>query len=274
VESPDADGALSAMRQAEAGERQAEASLAKVEMDHRRASELYEHRAIAQKDLLSAQNDLAQAQATLEVARAAREQARRRLEMLGLTPGGGRQPILVRSPIGGKVLEISVAPGEYRNDTSTPLMTIADLGTVWITSDVPESSIRLIRVGEKVAIALVAFPDEVFWGRVARIGDVLDPQTRTVKVHVEIANPLGRFRPEMFGSVRHAGAARPVPVVPLGAVVHEFGQSIVFVEEGRGRFVRREVALGPRMGEVAAVLKGLAPGDRVVVDGAVLLKGQ
>ena len=211
--------------------------------------------------------------AALETSRAALHQAKRKLELLDLKlSSNSRQVIQVRAPISGKVLEINVAPGEYRNDTGTPLMTIADLSRVWIASDVPESAIRLIHVGERVTITMVAYPGEEFEGRVARIADVLDPQTRTVKVFVDMANPRGRFRPEMFATIRHAGDSRPTPVLPVAAVVQEYGHPIVFLERTPGHFVRREVVLGPRTGDVMPVVSGLQAGERVVVDGGVLLK--
>jgi cobalt-zinc-cadmium efflux system membrane fusion protein len=153
-------------------------------------------------------------------------------------------------------------------------MTIADLSTVWMSSDLPEPFIRFIHIGEDVEITLVAFPGEVIRGRVTRIADMLDPQTRTLKVHAEIPNPSGRFRPEMFGSIRHSGSVRSLPVVPLAAVVQEYGRSVVFVERGPGRFERRQITSGPRSGNVVAVLDGLKVDERVVVDGAMLLKGQ
>jgi membrane fusion protein, heavy metal efflux system len=187
----------------------------------------------------------------------------------------------VRAPISGKVLEINVTRGEFRgavashSDTTTaPLMTIADLSTVWMFSDVPEPYIRFIRVGEPVEITLVAFPGEVVLGHVAQIADTLDPQTRTLRVHVELPNPGGRFRPEMFGSIRHTGAVRLLPVVPVAAVVQEYGVTVVFVELTPGRFERREITLGPRTGGVVAALTGLKVDERVVVAGAMLLKGQ
>jgi membrane fusion protein, heavy metal efflux system len=281
LDSPDADAAVSASLQAEAAERQARSALSKAETDYQRTKDLYEHKAAAEKDFLGAQNDVAQAKGNVETTRAASEQARRKLELLGLKPGEFRQPTLVRAPISGKVLEVNVTIGEYRgavashSDTTTaPLMTIADLSTVWMSSDVPEPAIRFVRVGEGVEISLVAFPGEVFRGRVARIADSLDPQTRTLKVHVELPNPKERFRPEMFGSIRHAGAARSVPAVPLAAIVQEYGRSVVFVERGPGRFERRMITTGPHSGDVVAVLSGLQADERVVVDGAILLKGQ
>src|SRR4029077_13204252 len=144
--------------------------------------------AVAKKDALSAESALAQAKAALEQAQAAREQALRRVTGLGLTPGDFPQEVVLRSPLAGKVLELSVVPGEFRNDTSASLMTIADLSTVWVTSQVPESSIRLVQVGERIQISLVAYPGETSYGRVSQIADTVDPQTRTVKVHAEMEN--------------------------------------------------------------------------------------
>lgn len=272
VESPEADSAIAGYRQAEASGRQASATLTKAQADLERARDLYGVRAIAEKDLLSAQNDLAQAQGAAEVAQAAREQAGRRLELFGLKSTDFKQRVLVRAPISGKVLEVNVAPGEYRTDTAAALMTVADLSAVWMASDVPESSVRLIRAGDGVTIGLLAYPGEMFTGRVARVADALDPQTRTLKVYVELPNPQGRLRPEMFGSVRHGGAPKKMAVLPPGAIVQEYGRSTVFAERAPGQYERRQVTVGPPVGERIPVLSGVQLGDRVVVDGAVLLK--
>ena len=272
VESPDADMAVSAWRQAEAAERQAEAALTKSEADYQRARDLLAHGAAAQKDVLAAQNDRAQAQAALDTARAGREQSRRKLELLGLQPTVFNQRVMVRAPTNGTVLEVGVAPGEYRNDTTALLMSIADLTRVWLNADVAEPAIGSIRAGDEVAITLVAFPGEVFAGKIARVADVLDPQTRTVKVYVELPNPGGRLRPDMFGTLRHVKARRETPVVPLAAVVQQYGRTVVFVEREPASFERREVVLGARVGDRVAVRQGVIAGERVIVDGAILLK--
>jgi len=280
MESPDGDAAVSADLQAQSTERQTRAALQKAEGDLRRATDLYEHKAVAEKDFLQAQNDVATARSGYEIAQAVREQTSRKLQLLELKPTEFHQAVQVRAPLTGQVLEVNVAPGEYRaaisfhTDTTAPLMTIADLSTVWVSSDVPEPFIPLIHLGEPVAITLVAFPDQILSGRVARIGDVLDAQTRTLKVHVELPNPVGRFRPEMYGSIRHSGPTRRTLVVPDTALLQEYGRSVVFVERGPGQFERREVTSGVRTGTVVAVSEGLAPDERVVVDGAILLKGQ
>jgi cobalt-zinc-cadmium efflux system membrane fusion protein len=280
MDSPDSDAAVSAYLQAQSTERQTRATFQKAETDFQRTTDLYEHKAVAEKDLLQAQNDLASAKSGYDIAQAVREQTWRKLQLLELKPSEFRQPVMVRAPLTGQVLEVNVAPGEYRGaisfhtDTTAPLMTIADLSTVWVSSDVPEPFIPLIHVGESVTITLVAFPDQTLTGRVARLGDVLDAQTRTLKVHVELPNPVGRFRPEMYGTIRHSGPSRPTLVVPAAALIQEYGRSVVFVERGPGRFERREVATGVRTGGLVSVSDGLAAEERVVVDGAILLKGQ
>jgi cobalt-zinc-cadmium efflux system membrane fusion protein len=273
VQSPDADAALSAYLSARAAETQAGVALTKAQADSEREADLYAHDAVAQKDVQAAVSALAQAQAAVEQARATREQALRRLTLLGLSTTAADQQVVVRAPLSGKVLDLSVVPGEFRNDTTTPVMTIADLSTVWVTSQVPETYIRFIHVGEPVAISLVAYPGETFRGRVSRVADTVDPQTRAVKVQAELDNRSGRLRPEMYGSIHHIQATANTPVVPAGAVVHSGEKTIVFVEVAAGRFEPREVAVGQRAGDVVRVIRGVVAGDKVVVDGAMLLQG-
>jgi membrane fusion protein, heavy metal efflux system len=274
LESPDVDAVESSYLQAGAALAQANANLAKAQADFDRASDLFEHNAVAKKDAINAENALAQAKAAVEQARASVEQYSRRLRMFGLEPGKFGQRVEVRSPLAGKVLELSVAGGEYRNDTNAPLMTIANLSSVWVSADVAESSIRLVQAGERVDITLAAYPGEVFRGRVTRIADTVDPQTRTIKVRAELDNPSGRFRPEMFGSIRHTESMRARPVAPVGAVIEDDGRSVVYVEKGPGRFQPTEIKVGKRTGDILPVLSGLKAGDRIVVDGAMLLKTQ
>jgi cobalt-zinc-cadmium efflux system membrane fusion protein len=273
IQSPDADAAMSAYLSARATQAQAEVALGKAQADADRASDLFEHNAVAKKDVQAAESALAQAKAALEQGRATQEQSLRRLTVLGLSPNGFDQQVVVRAPLSGKVLDLSVVPGEFRNDTTAPLMTIADLSTVWVASQVPESYIRFVQVGERVQISLVAFPGEMFEGRVSRIADTVDAQTRTVKVQAELDNSHGRLRPEMYGSIHHIESTKLTPVVPAGAVIQSGEHSMVFVENGTGRFERRPITIGPRAGDVVRVVSGLSQGDTVVVDGAMLLQG-
>ncbi|MCC6342599.1 MAG: efflux RND transporter periplasmic adaptor subunit [Bryobacterales bacterium] len=273
VESPDADAAMSAQLQASAAVTQAKANLLKSQADLDRIRDLYAHQAVAQKEVLNAENARTQSVTALEQAEAANQQALRRLDILGLKPGNFGQRVIVRAPIAGKVLEVNVAPGEFRNDTSQSLMTIADLRTVWVASDVPETSIRFIQVGERLEIELAAYPNEKFSARVKQIADVMDPQTRTVKVRAEMDNSSGRLRPEMFGSIRHVESVVPRPVVPSAAVIQGDGENVVYVQLSPGVFRMTPIRVGNPVDGNLPVLEGLRPGQTVVVDGVMLLKG-
>jgi len=271
LDSPDADSAVSGEQQAKAALVQAQAVLDKARTDAERTTDLFEHDAAAKKDKLAADNAVTQADAGVSQSRAALAQAERRLSVLGMTAGGANQHVTVRSPLAGKVLDLTIVPGEYRNDTSTPVMTIADLQTVWVSSQVPETSIRFIQPREPLEVRLAAYPADVFEARVQRIADTVDPQTRTVKVQAELTNSSGRLRPEMYGTIRHVESRAWTTVVPVGAVIDDNGQSVLFVQTARGQFERRIVQAGRRADAVIRIASGVKPGETVVVDGAVLL---
>ncbi|MBI4893891.1 MAG: efflux RND transporter periplasmic adaptor subunit [Acidobacteria bacterium] len=274
LESADVDAAVSVYQQAQATITQAKSALAKAQMDLDRSKDLFEHGAVPQKDVLNAQAVVVQAQASVEQAQAASEQSRRRLQILGVGTDAYGQKVTIHAPISGKLLEMSVVNGEFRNDLSAPLMTIADLSSVWVTSDVPETAIRFIRLGEPVNIELTAYPGETFRGRVTLIGDTVDPQTRTLKVRAELANPDGRLKPEMFGKIQLAEENEQKPTVPSAAIISADGQILVWREVGEGVFEKVTIRAGAQVGDRIAVLEGLKPEDRVVVDGVMLLSAR
>ena len=287
IESPDVNSATATFRQSEsavaqanAALSQANAALVKAQADYDRAADLFAHDSIARKEVINTDSALKQSKAAVDLAwagvehaEAARAQALKALGLLGIKPGDPKPQVVVRAPLAGKVLEIGIVAGEYRNDTTAPVLTIADLRAVWMTSDVPENSIRLISVGESVDITLDAYPDQTFSGRVARIADTLDPKTRTVKVMIELNNARGRLKPEMFGRIRHSEGVRETPALPSCAIVQDGGKNIIYVEQGKGRFEAREVVTGRRSGGLTPIVSGARPGERVVVDGVMLLRG-
>lgn len=273
IDSPEVGAAISSYRQAQARLGQARASLLKAESDHSRVQDLFAGRAVAQKEVVTAQTMLAEAKADVEQAQATSEEALKRLQIFDLKPGDSTQEITVRAPLPGKVLEIAVAAGEYRTDTSAPLVTIADLSNVFMAADVPESVIRLFTVGEAVSIRMAAYPQEEIPGKVIQIADTVDAATRTIRVRAMLPNPAGRFRPEMFGEIRHEENFQTVPIVPAGAVVQSDMRSIVYRERSPGVYEPVTVTFGKQKDGRVPVTAGLKAGDRVVVDGTMLLRG-
>ena len=232
--------------------------------------DLFAHEAASRIAMQQAQSDLAKARS-----RAARTEES--LRVLGLNPRddlaefNGRLPIT--APLTGIVIDRRVTAGQFVQSDGTPIMTIADLSTVWVVGDVFERDLQRVSPGQTASITTAAYPGETFHGRVNYISDSIDAATRTAKVRVSVANPGGRLKPEMFASVSlDLEAHNRVMLVPADAVFTEDGRAFVYTEVGSGTFARRAVDVAQSEGPLRRVLAGLRPGDRVVVDGALLLR--
>ena len=272
IESPAAAEAETTFLQSESGVRQSQIALTKAESDLARLTDLFQHDAVAKKEVLSAETTVGLSKAAVEQAQSAREQAKQKLELLGLTAGKVRQQITVTSPISGKVLEVSVVEGEFHNEINAPMLTVADLSRVWATSEVPESDIRHYKAGGGAAIELIAYPNQTFRATITRIADVVDKETRTVRVNAELDNSAGRLLPEMFGRLKYTGAVEPSPWIPDAAVIQIEGKDHVFVEISTGHFKLTPVTLGRRHDGGSSVASGVKAGDRIVTRGTVYVK--
>jgi cobalt-zinc-cadmium efflux system membrane fusion protein len=235
--------------------------------------DLFDHEAASKIALQQAQNDLAKARA-----RAAR--TGEALRVLGLTgrddlargnAGWGRVPIV--SPITGVVFERKITDGQFVQSDSTPILTIANLDAVWAIGDVFERDLRLVSKGQAATVTTAAYPGERFDGRVNHISEAIDPASRTAKVRVSVANPRERLKPEMFAAIElHLSEPARALAIPATALFTEEGHSYVYVEVGRARFARRAVDIANGDGPERRVLSGLHAGDRIVVEGALLLR--
>jgi len=219
----------------------------------------------AMKDLEAAQSGYNQAQAELDRA------LTRAQSLSNGAPKDSARGIRITAPVSGYVTALSAAPGTYVNDTTTPLMTVADLSSVWITANVPEADVGGIAKGQVVDATLSAYPDQAFHGQVSFVSQVLQADTRRDMVRAVFTNADGRLKPNMFAK---ASIAEPQPAqvfVPASALLMNNDDTTVFVEVSPWAFARRAVELGYEEGESVRVVKGLKAGDRVVVKGGVLL---
>jgi cobalt-zinc-cadmium efflux system membrane fusion protein len=162
-----------------------------------------------------------------------------------------------------------------RNDSGEALYTIADLSTMWVKAQVPESDIPFIRPGQEVEVKVGALPSRVFRARVTAIGAATDLATRRVVVRSEVPNPDGALKSEMFASFKIVtGVEEPSPAVPAEAVIREGDVAAVWVEEQPMLFRRRKVKLGIEQDGRVQIRDGLEAGDLVVVRGAIFVDNQ
>ncbi|WP_343638132.1 efflux RND transporter periplasmic adaptor subunit [Roseateles sp.] len=251
---------LSAAR-GEAAKARDAAAQARRDLDRQQL--LFDADIAARKDLEAAQ--LARSQADSDV-----RTTQAKLAQLGASDTTGRR-LVVRAPLAGRVIEMSAAQGGYWNDINAPLMTIADLSQVSLTAAVPEKDLAQVFVGQRARVRLNAYPDAPREGTVRYLGEVLDPDTRTVKVRLILDNADGRLRPGMFAKVLFAGPSHEAPVVPASALLQSGLFTRVFVERAPGRYAARDVTVGASLGDAVEIVSGLKPGERVVVREGVLL---
>ncbi len=271
LESPDADAAVSSVADAATALTQAQSAVVAARATAERLEVLFSKGSVAERQLTAARAAVAQAEASAEQAETALRRARRKIEILGLSKAKFGETIPVIAPIAGRLLELRTSPGEYRHDPATPIALIADLSLLWFSADVPERSIRLIRPGEPVQVELVAYPGDAFPAVIRQIADSVDPQTRMVRVRAELDNQSGRLRPEMMGQFRLIQSMQSSQSIPAIAVVDAAGQPSVWKQTGPRTFERVPVRVGKRYGDRVAIT-GLQPGDRIVAEGAALLR--
>ena len=222
----------------------------------------------------AALKDLQQAETDYVTAEVEYQRAAAHLKQIGVADPDAAdksQTVTVVSPMDGSVIDLQVAAGEYWNDPTVALMTIADLNTIWVTASVPEKDTSLVAKGQAVDVVFPAYPGEVFRGEVLFVSDVLDPDTRRTKVRIAFQNPDTRLRPGMFANVSFYAPVQSQPVVPASALVLKDDENQVFVETAPWTFEARDVDIGFQQGDQVVLTSGVKPGERVVVRGGVLL---
>jgi membrane fusion protein, heavy metal efflux system len=269
VSSPDFAAAVAGFRKAESAYRQ----LARVAaLDE----ELFKTDAIAHRDVEQAQTDTAAAAAD-------RDAALQQMRSLGVDnatiaaiqagkPVGPIQAI-IRSPIAGTVVEKLINPGQLLQAGTTPAFTVADVASMWVSANVFDTDLPFVRKGEHATITTDAgnFP---LPGTVDYVAELVDPNTKATAVRILVPNPNGVLKRDMFVRVQiQADAQQSGFLVPTSAVLRDDENlPFVFVALPTGGFNRRQVTLGPRVGDMYQVASGLTAGEKVVSEGALFLQ--
>jgi membrane fusion protein, heavy metal efflux system len=254
VRSDDISGGFDAYHKAVSDE-----LLAHKQLD--RAKLLYEHGAIAQGDLEVAQDNEDDAKTTLDT-------ATEHLHLLGSDPNDPKGIVDIAAPVSGVITDQEVTDAAFVQAYSTPNpFTISDLTSVWIVCDVYESDMANVRVGQSADIKLNAYPDKVLKGTISNIGSFLDPNIRTAKIRIEVANPGQMMRPGMFATATLLGKQKQsYAAVPASAIVHLHDRDWVYVPV-QEKFKRIEVVGGDQLpNNMQQILSGLQPGQQVVTN--------
>lgn len=299
-----------ALIQAKSDFNQAKTRLELAESEYRRQEQLHQERIASTKDFLrskagfdNATAEFGEAQQSLQreerlfanrammrrdvdVARAESKRAeqhlntlKQRLAFLGVPQHMleevikfGKMQVLVPliSPADGIVTNIDVAVGEVISPEKVAF-TVTNLSSVVVAADLPEIDLSRVRVGSLVQVKIASYPKEVFLGRINYISQVVDPETRTVKIRAKLVNLDGRLRSNMFAEIDIEGEAAEMLACPKSALQERDGNKVVYAQVPGG-YQERAIKIGRESEEYVEVLSGLAPGEKVATQGSLMLK--
>lgn len=240
--------------------------------NYTRAQDLYQHHAIAERDLEQAESDRNQARADLNAA----EQG---MKIVGvenpstLEKAPSSALIPVHAPIAGEVVERLVSPGQVVQAGQTQAFTISDLSTVWVLANVYQSDLAYVHKGDNVVVATDAYPGS-FHGKISYIAPALDPNTRTLQARIVVENPDEKLKKDMYcTALVSAGRISNILAVPNASVLRdENNQPFVYVAVDGNQFGRRDVQLGQMQDGRTQIVKGISVGEKVVGDGSLFLQ--
>lgn len=181
------------------------------------------------------------------------------------------EPLVVRSPISGKVVNNNIIIGQYIKEDAQPLAVVADLNKVWVVAHVKEKDIRLIEKLQEVEIRLSASVEDLIKGSIYHISEMLDEATRSVEVIIECDNRQGRMKPFMYGTVFLTDATSDAILIPTSAVLQQEDNCYILIKEGNGKFRKISVTVSATDGDKSVITDGLKAGDEIVTEGAFYL---
>jgi cobalt-zinc-cadmium efflux system membrane fusion protein len=243
-----------------------------ADKNYARAQDLYQHQAIAERDLLQAESDRNQAQADLN----ASEQS---MKILGIknpedvAKAASSAEIPVIAPIAGEVVERLLSPGQVMQAGQTQAFTISDMSTVWVLANVYQADLAYIRSGDNVVVQTDAYPQS-FHGKISYVSAALDPNTRTLQARIVVDNPGEKLKKDMYCTVTvTAGVIANAIAVPDSAVLRDDeNQPFVYLENASNQFGRQSVEIGQSENGRTQILKGLSTGEKVVGDGGLFVQ--
>ena len=250
----------------------ARVTLAEAALERKRG--LAAEKIVPLREVQEAESQAADARAALRASRAA-------IGAFGVEPPAGdtadatSSSFLLQSPVAGSVIERNAVVGQML-DPATPAFRIGDLSTLWLTVHAFERDAVRVESGVAARVVFPALPGRDFPGTVTMVGRHVEPESRTVPVRIDVRNPAGTLRPGMSATavLPVGGPGDSILTVPVASVQRVRNDWCVFVPTDDRTFEIRRIGRGRDLAGEVEVLSGLRAGERIVVDGAFLLKAQ
>lgn len=242
----------------------AKADLEVAEKNMSRAQQLFSSGMLSEKEFAEAKKDYTNAQSDFN-------EKKQILELYGGSSDRLDAMFRVVAPRSGYIVERNINEGtQIRTDNSTAIFTISDLKTVWIWANVHESDMAKVKEGDNVSVKTIAYPDKTFTGKIIKIGTMLDPASRVIRVRTELENEGNLLKPEMFATVIITSqTSEKLLAVPQQAIVLENNNYYVMREAGANTFEKVRVTVGKSFGDFTEITQGLKANERILVGGTL-----
>jgi membrane fusion protein, heavy metal efflux system len=245
---------------------QAKQEMSLAEKNLLRETDLYNHGVGAKKEL-------EEAEVNYEVKKRDYENAVAALKVFDVTPEELvlGQPLIVRSPIKGVVVENAIVLGQYLKEDADPVVCVAELSKVWIVGHVKEKDIMSVHASDATEVILPGLPQQPIHGRIYHISEMLDEETRSVKVFIECANENRDIKPGMYVSIRFIKNPENAILIPSTSVFQHEDSSYVYIQTMARTFEKRNIEIAGAENDRVIVKSGLTAADQLVVKGGIYL---
>ncbi|GGG93113.1 efflux RND transporter periplasmic adaptor subunit [Pedobacter zeae] len=241
----------------------ANAELKNAERSVKQAEQLFQSGLSSAKELEEAKNDY-------QVKKA---EAKRANAVLKLNGGSSTGLYAIKSPINGFVIEKNVTQNMHlRGDNDKSLFTIADLSNVWAMINIYESDISRVKAGDEVSLSTLSYPDKIFSGKIEKLYNQVDQDSKVILARVVIRNPGFLLKPGMLGTVKvSANSAINLPVLHSGSVIFDENKNYVLVLAPDHKVKIQEIEIGHKTADKTYISKGVSAGDRIIASKQVFL---
>lgn len=218
--------------------------------------DLFNSSLLSERKLVEARYDLEKANAELK----------RMTEVFSIYTFEGGSRFVLRAPVSGYVIRKDIARDvTLPEDNHDPVFTIAELDKVWVLADVYESDIARVKEGMNAEVTTLSYPGKVMRGKVDRIFNILDPETRTMRIRITLDNPDVLLKPEMIARVQLTFQENEnLPAIPADAVIQDAGKHFVMIFKDRRNIAVREIVPARTTANTLWVSEGLQPGEVVI----------
>ena len=239
-----------------------EANLAVSEKTLEATEGLFKNGLVSEKENTSALKDVEKAKSEVN-------KAKTTLSIFG----GVNSNYIIKSPISGYIVDKSLNPEmQIRPDNSTNIFTISDLKRIWVMADVYETDIAKIKVGEKVNVSTIAYPDKIIEGTIDKIYSVLDPDSKTMKVRIQLSNSENLLKPEMFANVIvHQVKKDSLVAVPSKSVIFDRNRYWIVVYKDKCNVETRQVEISTTTSAFTYLKGGIKSGESVIMTNQLLI---